>query len=295
MKPTSSVQSPYTIGQHNYAAMVKKITEENGESIYHGQVLKNFSEAKSHFESQHSEYCTSMTACVHTRLSWSDLYLFRDIIFMLGTQGWQKFVDETQDSQESTESENPLNAIDTLVEHFRFPLERAAAEVSEIRGEFEAVVVYATQFISLSTTEYHSVWWRLFHAPNSSEWSNVSILASLLFSLPVSNGKLERTFSQVNLIKCSKRSSLGHDSLNDLLTLNTDKVPLQEFSPEAAIDLWWDAKTRKPSHGPRKQYKKRTPHGQASDAPTSDTESEEGEEEAGDKLLLDEWMQQQDN
>ena len=125
----------------------------------------------------------------------------------------------------------------------------------------------------------------------------------------MSTGKLERTFSQVNLIKCSKRSSLGHDFLNDLLTLNMDKVPLQEFSPEAAIDLWWDtktrkpshgylwwdAKTRKPSHGPRKQYKKHTPHGQASDAPTSDTESEEGEEEAGDKLLLDDWMQQQDN
>ena len=57
---------------------------------------------------------------------------------MLGTQGWQKFVDETQESQESTESENPLNAIDRLVEHFRFPLERAVAQVSEIHGEFEA-------------------------------------------------------------------------------------------------------------------------------------------------------------
>ena len=83
------------------------------------------------------------------------------------------------------------------------------------------MVQYATQFISLSTMEYQSVWWRLFHAPNSSEWSNVLSLATLLFSLPVSNGKVERTFSQVNLLKSTKRTTLNNDTLNDLLVLNT--------------------------------------------------------------------------
>lgn len=275
-----------------YAATLKKLTNEDGEWLYQGQVLKKLSEAKRHFESHCQEYCTCVTGRLRTRLSWSDLQLFRDIIFMLGTQGWQKIVDEHVDMSDNAEgtqqSEDPLDAIDRLVERFRFPLEGAAAEVSEIRGEFETMVEYATQFISLSTMEYQSVWWRLFHAPNSSEWSNVLCLASLLFSLPVSNGKLERAFSQVNLLKNSKRTSLGNDTLNDLLVLNTDKVPLQDFSPEAPIDLWWDAKTRKPSHGPRKQYKKRTPHGQTSVVQTSDTENSKEEEEE-DKLLLDDW------
>ena len=112
---------------------------------------------------------------------------------MLGAQGWQKIMDEDNDMldevQESTES--PLTAIDRHVEHFRIPLEGAAAEVSEIHGKFEAVVSYATEFISFSTMEYQSVWWRLFHAPNSSQWSNILILAGLLFSLPVSKGKFE--------------------------------------------------------------------------------------------------------
>ena len=126
--------------------------------------------------------------------------------------------------------------------------------------------------------------------PNSSEWSNVLILASLLFSLPVSNGKLERTFSQVNLIKCNKRTSLANYALNDLLTLNADKVPLQEFSPEAAIDLWWDTKARKPSHGPRSHYKKRTmPQAQVPKDPTNDTGSDQEEDEKEDTLLLDDW------
>lgn len=279
-----------------YAATVKKIADKDGEWVYQGQVLKKFLEGKSYFESNYQEYCTRVTARIRTRLSWSDMQLFRDIIFMLGTQGWQKILDEqvdvtdeAEETQESTGSENPLDTIDRLVERFRVPLEGAAAEVSEIRGEFEAMVSYASQFISLSTMEYQSVWWRLFHAPNSSEWSNVLSLASLLFSLPMSNGKIERTFSQVNLIKCIKRTSLGHDTLHDLLVLNSDKVPLEEFSPEAAIDLWWDTKTRKPSHGPRKQYKKRAPHAQVSENPLSGTDSNEEEEQVEERLLLDDW------
>jgi len=119
-------------------------------------VLKKFTEVKSHFESHCQEYCTQVTACLRTRLSWSDLQLFRDIIFMLATQGWQKILDDPVDVCDGAEemSENPLDAIDQLVECFRFSLEGAAVEVSEIRGEFEAMVQYATQFISLSTMEY---------------------------------------------------------------------------------------------------------------------------------------------
>ena len=99
--------------------------------------------------------------------------------------------DEAEQAQESAGSKNPLNAIDRLVEGFKVPLEGAEAEVSEICGECEAMVLWAFQFISLSIMEYQSVWWWLFHAQNYSEWSNVLSLVKLLFSLPVSNGKLE--------------------------------------------------------------------------------------------------------
>ena len=36
---------------------------------------------------------------------------------------------------------------------------------------------------------YQAVWWRLFHAPDSSSWLNILTLARLLFTLPVSNGE----------------------------------------------------------------------------------------------------------
>ena len=51
------------------------------------------------------------------RLSWSDLQQFRDIIFVLATQGWKKIVDENE----------PLTPIDRLVDQFSMPLASAGA------------------------------------------------------------------------------------------------------------------------------------------------------------------------
>ena len=106
--------------------------------------------------------------------------------------------------------------------------------LTDIKSEFEAMIAYASQFISISTLDYQSVWWRLFHSPNSAEWSSALMLARLLLSLPSSNGKVERTFSQLNLLKTSKRTSLGNQTLDDLLTIIVSKVSMNEFKPEPA-------------------------------------------------------------
>lgn len=70
--------------------------------------------------------------------------------------------------------------------------------MEEIHAEFDAILQYACPYISLSTLSYQSVWWRLFHVPVATEWANALTLVELLFSLPVSNGTLERVFSQVS-------------------------------------------------------------------------------------------------
>ena len=119
----------------------------------------------------------------------------------------------------------------------------------------EILVQYAVQFISVSTLDYRAVWWRIFHAPNASEWSNVLILANLLFSLPASNAKVERVFSQVSIIKTNKRTLLSNNTLGDLLLLSTDQVPLQDFCPDAAVDLWWRSKSRRPDQKTRRPYR----------------------------------------
>ena len=103
-----------------------------------------------------------VTSCIRSRLEWSDMGLIHDIL-MLGTQGWQKLLDEEQATELPVDElvisqENPMDAIDRLMEHFKAPLEGANAKLDEIGSEFEAMVLYAGQFLSLSTLDYQSVW-----------------------------------------------------------------------------------------------------------------------------------------
>lgn len=106
-----------------------------------------------------------------------------------------------------------LHQLAGSVNRFSVPLEAANIQVEKIHAEFDAMLHYAIQYVSLATLEYRAVWWRLFHAPNSSEWVNALALIELLFSLPASNGKLERVFSQLNVIKSNKQVQLSNKTL----------------------------------------------------------------------------------
>ena len=230
-----------------YAATMSKITEEDGTKVYQCQELKIFSAAVGLYSAKYGDYTSRVTRCIKSRLSWSDMELMRDIIFMLSTHGWENALEE----------DNDMAAIDRLIQRFAIPLQGAAVDTEEVVKEFRKMISYATQYIALSVLDYHSVWWRLFHAPCSSEWANILVLAELLFSLPASNGKLERVFSLLGVIKVNKRLLLSNEILNDLLLLNSEKIPLDKFDPNPAIDLWWSAKARRPSQKSRKLYKPR--------------------------------------
>lgn len=156
-----------------YVATIKKCSKEGENTIYQAQQLKNFDAAETHFENHHVEYCTLIKNNIKSRLAWSDLQCLRDILVILATQGWQKALDE----------KDPLEAVDRLVQQFTIPLQGAGADLEEIHAEFDAMSQYACQYISLSTLSYQGVWWRLFHAPVSTEWANALTLVELLFSL----------------------------------------------------------------------------------------------------------------
>ena len=178
---------------------------------------------------------------------------------------------------------------------FTIPLQGAQANCDRIKEEMQSLLQYAVHFISLSTLDYRAVWWRLFNAPSSSEWSNALILVELLLSLPASNGKLEQVFSQLNVIKTNKRTSLSNESLDDLLLLTSDGVPMKDFCPDDAINLWWNSKVRRPQQSSRKLYKKRTSSSNLpvdeSTGSSSQSESEENSDDDTDLLGdWDDWM-----
>ena len=96
--------------------------------------------------------------------------------------------------------------------------------------------------------------------------------------------------------------SLSSESLDDLLVLNSDKIPMQVFNPDHHIDRWWESKTRRPRQKPLKKYSKRFSGNSSSstdDAPitataTSTSGSDESDSESPQNILdeWDNWMQE---
>ena len=80
----------------------------------------------------------------------------------------------------------------------------------------------------------------------------------------------------------NKRSRFTNQSLDDLLLVLSNKLPLKNFNPD--IDLWWSAKRRRRSQKERKQYK---PRGTVCGGqPSTSTQAQESESELD---MLDHW------
>ena len=60
-----------------------------------------------------------------------------------------------------------------------------------------------------------------------------------MFSLPFSNGRVEQIFSFLKIIKTTSRTSLSVNTLDDLLEIFVEGPPLDCFSADPAVDLWW--------------------------------------------------------
>ena len=125
-----------------YNSALQKFTDEGGESnIYQLQKLKNLTKVKSMFERNCNLYCTKITNCIKQHLEWSDLQLFRDVIKILATQGWQK-LDENKD-ENGTFTTEQWSSVTRLSTRFKLPLESAGTDVDVILSEFKDMVEYA--------------------------------------------------------------------------------------------------------------------------------------------------------
>ena len=133
----------------------------------------------------------------------------RDIVTTLSTTGWEKFSVEKNEAA-------LLEAVQRVAHQFETPLKSAGVDIVAISREFEAMLDYAVQFIALSTFDYRSSWWRLFNSPDAADWENALKPVELLFTLPASNGKVERMFSLMGLAKTEKMSSMQSATLDDL-------------------------------------------------------------------------------
>jgi hypothetical protein len=80
-------------------------------------------------------------------------------------------------------------------------------------GAWHSVIEYTKRYLSPSTAPYLRVWGQIFDSSQSQGWSMVLLLVELLFSIPISNAKVERLFSLMNRIKTDSRATLGESAL----------------------------------------------------------------------------------
>ena len=107
------------------------------------------------------------------------------------------------------------------------------------------IVECAKRYLNLVQDDYKVIWWKLFNAPDSTKWTNILTVVELLFCLPVSNGHLERVFSQLKLIKGERRTSLGEDQLDQLIRINVEAPALSQWDASNAVELWLHDRTRR--------------------------------------------------
>jgi hypothetical protein len=182
------------------------------------------------------------------------------------------------------------SAVEYLSTHFREPLEAAGVSLASIQDEIEEAVDYARNYLRIESESYQKIWYKLHIAPDVEKWRNILALNELIFSLPFSNGQVERIFSMMKIIKTDRRTSLHTGTLSDLLEIQVEGPPLTTFSPDRAVKLWWDdcKTTRRVNQAPRKEYKSRATSSESSCGPSS-SETSSDSTVTVDTLSLDDW------
>ena len=122
------------------------------------------------------------------------------------------------ESAESSSGDKSLSEVSSTVEliasTFKEPLEAVGVNLLVLQDQITEVVEYARSYmyLSIETEAYHKVWYKLHVCPDASRWKDILILCELCFSLPFSNGRVERIFSSMKLIKTDRRIRLHYDT-----------------------------------------------------------------------------------
>ena len=147
-----------------------------------------------------------------------ELVILTRAVTLLATHGWKR-------------SSSPFfghASLGAICNWFTIPLEKASVDVTLVQQEWDDMVEYAKQYLNLVQDDYKVVWWKIFNSVDAKSWRNVLGVIELLFSLPLSNGHLERVFSQLKLIKNDRRINLSEDRLDQLIQIGTDGPPIDK-------------------------------------------------------------------
>ena len=232
--------------------VVGRVSDEGGQKFYQGGVLKNFTD-------------DMFTACSRQALSdlqkldskmreRLDVKLLRSILVFLDTCSWVVGASSDTSEEMADDMANIRAAVEHIITVFRKPLEAKGACLSSLDDELEEAVKFCRRYL---LEDYRKVWFKLHSTHDSRKWPTVLLLSELLFSLPITNSKVERMFSSLKVIKTDRRTSLQITTLDDLMEINVEGPSPESFPAEQAVNLWWSDRSRRPNQTPRNKYKPR--------------------------------------
>ena len=187
--------------------VINRIKREDGIVMYQQADITNYEGAVVFLCSHQAESMEAVQNCLRDRVKLQHTDVLTHSLTILAIYGWEKGEDGSF----------AHDALESLSTRFRVPLEMAGVDCSLIQEEWEDIINYAKRYLNLVQENYTTIWWKLFNAFDASKWQNILRVVELLFCLPLTNGRLERLFSQVMLIKSDRQSSLGENRLDQLL------------------------------------------------------------------------------
>lgn len=246
--------------------VVNRMNHAEGVFSYQEVEVVSLEDGLEYFRTHQREYINKILTCIKSRITITAHHtqLLTSAVTILATHGWEK-----SDRLDFGDSD-----VELLANQFQVPLRHASVDTDKLLEEWHQMRNHAKRYINLCS-DYASVWYKLFNVADAKRWSNILDLVELLFCLPMSNGRVERTFSQMKLIKIDRRCNLSETSLDSLLRIEMEGPEFSAWDSSRAVRLWWTDACRRQVQDSRA-------------APNSSLQ-ESGNEEAILAFDLDDW------
>lgn len=233
-----------------------RVKENDGNFLYQNVTLPNFNAAKDSAEVSKGILLDRIKDAMQTRLEAGENKIMLPVMAatILNCEGWERRKENCEEDLEFTD-----NCVAHLFNHFQEPLLKAGSDgsLNGLLEKWHDLVAYTVRYLDPSRTHYLRIWKRIFNSSRKEEWNMVLLLEEVLLSIPISNAKVERIFSLMNCIKTDSRAALSEHTLNNLVRIQMEGPPLEEFDPMPAIQLWASSANRRPNQRARKQNNSR--------------------------------------
>lgn len=83
-----------------------------------------------------------------------------------------------------------------------------------------------------------SLQWQTVQRDYSADFENILPVTDLLLSLPPTSVSCETSFSQMKLIKTSRRARLQDKTLDVLMRVKLESPPIESFDPTDTVERW---------------------------------------------------------